>query len=144
MLPGFTDRGRLPEGVHAATFDEFKERFAYFDRTDQRFRIFEKLQELYDHARSSGVVERFLVGGSFITSKSEPDDFDCLLVLSPSIQGRDLRPIEYNLVSRRRARRIYGGDVISVADGSIDYHEFLEFFQNTRSHERVGIVEIQL
>jgi hypothetical protein len=64
--------------------------------------------------------------------------------LDPIIIGRDLQPMEYNLVSRQRARRIHGGDVISVVEGSIDYHEFLGLFQKTREHKRVGIVEIQL
>jgi hypothetical protein len=144
MLPDFTDRGLLPEGVHPVTFDEFKKRFVYFGRTDQRYRLFNKLRELYLHASRSGIVKRFLVGGSFVTSEPEPNDFDCILVLDPGIYGHEMRPMEYNLVSRRRARRIYGGDVISVADGSIDYHEFLDFFQNTRNQDRVGIVEIRL
>ena len=144
MLPDFTENGLLPEGIHRATFEEFEKRFAYFDLSDKRFRLFDKLRELYHQVRQSGIVKRFLVGGSFVTSKAEPNDFDCILVLDPSIEGQNLRPMEYNLVSRQRARRIFGGDVISVAEGSVDYHGYLALFQSTRADERLGIVEIEL
>jgi len=32
--------------------------------------------------RRSGIVERLVIGGSFVTSKSEPNDIDIVIVLS--------------------------------------------------------------
>lgn len=144
MLPDFTEQGLLPEGVHRATIKEFQTRFVHFDMSDQRFRLSEKLRELYLAAKRSGVVKRFLIGGSFVTTKPEPNDFDCILVLDPSIEWRDLPPMEYNLVSRRMARRIFGGDIVPVFENSPQYHEYLEIFQSVRGGGRKGIVEIQL
>ena len=122
MLPDFTEDGLLPEGIHRATFDEFEKRFVYFDRSDRRFRVFDKLWELYHEARRSGIVKRFLVGGSFVTSKPEPNDFDCILVLDPSMQQHELKPIEYNLASRQIVRRLFHGDIIPVIEHSYYYH----------------------
>ena len=144
MLPDFTDDGLLPPGIHCATLKEFEQRFVYFAHSDQRFRLFEKLRELYQQARQSGIVQRFLVGGSFVAAQAEPNDFDCILILDATVVGRELRPMEYNLVARQRARRIYGGDVTAVVEGSTDCHEFMDLFQTTRKQGRVGMVEIEL
>src|SRR3972149_5777713 len=132
MLPAFTDNGLLPEGVHRATLEEFEQRFVYFDLSDRRYRLFEKLRELFRQARSSGIVRRIVVGGSFVTAKPEPNDFDCIVVLDPSILEHGLRPMEYNVVSRRAARRVFGGDVIPVIEDSRYFHEYLQLFQSTR------------
>ena len=144
MLPAFTEVGLLPVGIHRATFEEFETRFVYFDRSDRRFRIFEKLRILYQESQRSGIVKRFLVGGSFVTAKAEPNDFDCILVFERTVIDRELLPMEYNLIARQRARRTYGGDVISVVEDSITYHEFLGHFQKTRGQQPVGLVEIEL
>lgn len=52
--------------------------------------------------------------------------------------------MEYNIVWRKRASRVFGGDVIPVFDGSVHYHRYMELFQSTRADERVGLVEIEL
>ena len=144
MIPDFTDDGFLPTGIHPATLEELEERFALFDRSVQRFRVFEKLKALIIETRTAGIVRRIYVAGSFVTVKSEPNDFDCILVLDPTIVGQKLRPFQYNLVSRRKARRLFGGDVVPVLEGSKPLLEYLEFFQTTREGERMGIVEIAL
>lgn len=89
MIPEFTETGLLPPGVHRATFEEFEQRFVYFDRSDRRFRIFDKLRELYQQAQKSGIVKRILIGGSFVADKAEPNDFDCILVLDPEMRAKN-------------------------------------------------------
>jgi hypothetical protein len=126
------------------TVEELKARFAVFDQSDTRFRLFEKLKGLIDQARWSGIVKRLLVVGSFVTAKAEPNDFDCLVVFCSSIVGQELAPVQYNLVSRRMARRLYGGDVTPALQRSAALEDYLEFFQTSREGNRMGIVEIQL
>jgi len=144
MIPEFTEAGLLPPGIHRATFEEFERRFAYFDRSDRRFRIFDKLRELHQQAKMSGIVRRILIGGSFVTDKPEPNDFDCILVLDPAIEGHELRPMEYNVASGKMACRIFRGDIYSYLDGIPALHKFTKFFQFTRELEPMGIVEIEL
>ena len=60
---------------------------------------------------------------------------------------RDARlfpPFQYNLVSRKMARRAFGGDIMPALDGSIALASYLEFFQITREGSQAGIVEINL
>jgi len=143
MIPALTEQGFLPPGVHLATRDEFKERFALFQRSDRRLRLFEQIDNLLNQATQSGIVKRIIIAGSFVTAKPEPNDFDCIVVLDLSIEGRSLRPFEYNLVSRRMARRLFGGDVMPALDDSPALQQYLDFFQTTRDGQRMGIVEIQ-
>ncbi len=142
MLPDFTEDGLLPPGIYRITWEEFEKRFVYFAHSDRRFRLFDKLRQLYQQAKQSSIVKRLLIGGSYITTKPEPNDFDCILVLDPQVGNRELSPIEYNLLWRSRARRIFGGDIISVAEGSANYDDYMKLFQTTRDKMPVGIVEI--
>ena len=144
MIPDFTEDGLLAIGIHQATRDEFRDRFAIVDGSDRRVRIFEQLDRLLDEAAKSGIVKRILVAGSFVTAKPEPNDFDVILVLDASIVQRDLRPFEYNLVSRKMARRLFRGDVMPALEGSAELGEYLKFFQSTRDGRQVGMVEIVL
>ena len=144
MIPAFTEQGFLPPGIHRATVEEFKERFVVFQGSDRRFQIFGDLEKLFDQAARSGIIKRIIMAGSFVTAKPEPNDFDCLVVLDPAIVGTPLRPVEYQLVSRRMARRMFGGDVMPALDQSMALQQYLAFFQTTRDGTRVGMVEIQL
>ena len=63
-----------------------------------------------------------IVDGSFVTSVAEPDhDFSA-----------GLRPFEYNVLSRRQARRRYGIDVLVAAEASVAAAEYEAFFANVR------------
>lgn len=141
-IPDFNEDGLLPPGLYPTDLDGFRERFAVFDQSDRRLRIFSQFKRLFEDALKIRFISRVIVGGSFVTAKAEPNDFDCILVLDPAIVGTKLRPFEYNVISRRMARRNFGGDVLTALDGSAALDEYLEFFQTTREGERVGIVEI--
>ncbi len=144
MIPDFTHEGLLPAGIHQASLAELKQRFAVFERSDRRLRVFDRLANLLDEAKKSRIVQRVLIAGSLVTAKPEPNDFDCILVLDPTIVGRTLPPFQYNLVSRRMARRMFGGDIMPALDGSAALAEYVDFFQTTRDGQRMGIVEIEL
>jgi hypothetical protein len=144
MITAFTEEGLLPPGIYQATLDEFKDRFVIFQRSDRRFRIFAQLEKLLDQAAQARIVKRILIAGSFVSAKSEPNDFDCIVVLDPSIVGKPLRPFEYSLVSRQMARRMFGGDTMPALDNSTALQQYLEFFQTTRDGKRMGIVGLQL
>jgi len=131
MIPAFTEQGFLPPGIYQATLDECKERFVVFQQSDRRLRLFVQLEKLLDQAARAGIVKRILIAGSFVSAKPEPNDFDCIVVLDPSIVGKLLRPFEYNLVSRQMARRMFGGDIMPALDHSTALQQYLEFFTDS-------------
>jgi len=55
-----------------------------------------------------------------------------------------LPPFQYNLVSRRMAKRLFKGDVVPVLESSAAMQNYVEFFQTNREGQRIGIVEIHL
>lgn len=82
MLPEFDIEGDLPPGIHGADLDEFEQRFSRFAVSDRRINLFTMFQQLVAIARSSGIVDRLVIGGSFVTSKPEPNDLDVMIVIS--------------------------------------------------------------
>lgn len=86
MIPHFDDRGYLPPGLHPATLDEIEARFGKLTalRRDQM----ESLRWLVDAARRAG-VSRLVVNGSFTTGAREPNDVDCVLLMSADFPQDD-------------------------------------------------------
>jgi uncharacterized protein DUF6932 len=122
MIPPFAEDGFLPPGVHTATLAEFEERF--------------------QDARRTTFIRHIDVAGSFVTSKPDPNDFDCLLVFDQTPASADLRPFEYNLLSQSAAKRRFGGDVAAVLAGSPRHAENWNLFQMNRQQQKIGIVEV--
>ena len=59
-IPLLNELGLLPPGVHECTMDEIEERFARFQKTDQRIRLFEKLVRYVKEARGTGLAVALL------------------------------------------------------------------------------------
>ena len=137
-VPPFNEHGYLPPGVHHCTMAEIEERFARFQRTDRRIRLFEKLKALVQNLKLSGKAIGIVVDGSFATAKDEPEDIDLVVILRPDHDyGADLRPFEYNAITKAGAKRAYRFDLFAYPDGTEDCVRHIEFFQRTR--ERVDL-----
>ena len=142
MIPDFDANGNLPPGIHVASLQEVEERFAIFDRSDRRLRLFQHLKRVLTDIRQIAFVTRIFIAGSFVTSAPEPNDFDCLIVLDPETVNIELRPFEYQVLNRRTALKTFEGDVIAVLEGSAFHDEYLKLFQHDRKNNPKGLVEI--
>ena len=71
-IPEFNDLGYLPPGVYEANWQEFMQRFA-INRHRQRLAtgLAAALRKL-----SIAGCRRVIIGGSFVTDKDQPNDFD--------------------------------------------------------------------
>ncbi len=78
-LPPFNQSGDLPEGIHSAGLDEVLARFG--DGNKQRRQVSDNLQRIVALARGTGKLARFLLFGSYVTAKSEPNDVDVILIM---------------------------------------------------------------
>ena len=78
-LPALTISGDLPVGAHPTTLTEVLEVFA--NATLQRRQVGARLKRLYELVASTDGVKRFIVFGSFITRKPDPNDIDVFLVM---------------------------------------------------------------
>jgi hypothetical protein len=142
MIPPLTHAGLLPPGIHRATIAEFEEQFVRFQRSDRRLRIYDGLRRLLAEIRKFPFVQHVFVAGSYVSGKPEPNDFDCLLVVDAQQFPKELRPFEFRVLSRRAAAKDFGGDVVTVAEGSELHRHYLHFFQTTRDGTPVGMVEL--
>jgi hypothetical protein len=144
-IPPLDEAGLLPPGVHDCTMEEVEQVFARFQRSDQRIRLFEKLKAYLKEVRSTGFAVALLIDGSFVTSKEEPEDIDLILVLKPDHDfSANLRPFEYNVVSKRRVRQNYRFDLLVAGQDSPQYFTAIEFFQQVRNQSEVrkGILRV--
>lgn len=76
-LPEFTETGDLPVGVHAASLTEAVARFG--TGSNQRKRLVRRLARIYHLASETGHLARFVIFGSFVTEKHEPNDVDVFM-----------------------------------------------------------------
>ena len=84
LLPAFDDRGDLPVGVHQATLAEVIARFSH--GTLQREIVTARLVQIYELARATEKLLRFVIFGSYVTAKPEPHDVDIILVMADDFE----------------------------------------------------------
>lgn len=146
-IPALNEDGRLPAGLHDCTLTEIGERFGQFQRTDQRCRLFERLENLIHEARGAGFFRAVIVDGSFVTAEDHPNDIDLILVLLPTHDfDADVRPFEYNVLSKRAIRRRFGFDAVILCEGSETIADAIEFFTRIRGQPdaRKGLLRLNL
>ena len=78
-LPGVTGVGDLPVGLHKATLAEITQRFG--TDSGRRKLLALRLRRVYEIAQSTGRLARFVVFGSFITGKEDPNDVDIFMIM---------------------------------------------------------------
>ena len=139
--------GFLPPWIYDCTLAEVRDRFGRFQGSDQRPRLFARLEELFQAMQRSGLFEALLVDGSFVTSKPAPNDVDLIVVLRLGHNfERDLPMSEYALVSRAILRRRYGFDVVIAEKDSQLCKTYVEFFSRVRDNPDVskGMLRLSL
>jgi hypothetical protein len=147
MLPPFTQEGFLPDGTHDADLEEIRERFGTFQASERRPTLFARLKAYVEEARSSGIVVALVIDGSFVTSKSEPNDIDLVVILHGDLDiSSEFAPDAYNVLSRRRVRKRFGFDILLARAESDEVAQTMDFFRRLRGapHLRKGIVRIAL
>ncbi len=93
-LPEFDSNGDLPPGVHATKLEEIAQRFG--TATPRRQALTIVLQRLHDRVLETGKLLRFLLFGSYVTTKPEPNDIDLVLIMYD-----DFLPEGYDEETRR-------------------------------------------
>jgi hypothetical protein len=81
-IPSFGSGGDLPLGVHQATLKDIAQRFG--QGTPQRRNVLQRLERIYRIAKGTGELARFVVFGSFVTDKEDPNDVDVFMIMEDS------------------------------------------------------------
>ena len=141
-LPGFTEEGDLPLGVHRATRSEVLERFG--QGSIQRRAVADRLDRLYQLVVSTGQLARFVVFGSFVTAKYEPNDVDVVLLMEDSFDLGSVTGEAALVFQHMEADAHFGASVFwTRRSGAIGGEQaMLEHWQIRREGGQRGIVEI--
>lgn len=142
VIPRFDRNGRLPPGIHQASW---KEIVARLDFTPRRTRLLEGLAQALAHLKAAGCWWVYL-DGSFVTSKAEPGDFDACWSTA-GVDAERLDPVFFDF-SRGRARqkaRFLGEFFPAELPEGASGKAFLEFFQTDKeTGDKKGILRIDL
>lgn len=140
MIPPFRRNGTLPPGIHWATWEEVVERFG---GNAHRQALLAGLRRALDNLRQAGCREVYL-GGSFVTDKAEPADFDgCWSKVG--VAPEKLDPVLLDFSQERAAQKAkFGGELFIAQAQANEQHLFLGFFQRDRRNQRRGIIGIRL
>lgn len=141
-LPTLSSAGELPIGIHPTTLREV---MAFFGTGNpQRVQVATRLARIHEIASSTGQLARFIVFGSFITSKPEPNDVDVFMLMEDSFDKSRLSGDAELLYEHETAQSCFGASVfwlrrLAAFEGE---QATVEYWQVKRGGGRRGIVEI--
>jgi len=140
--PPFNSSGDLPVAIHKASLTDALDHFA--NGSLRRQALGRRLERIYSLARSTGKVRRFIIFGSFITTKPEPGDVDIFLIMEDdfnfgSVQGEAALVFDHTTAQNTLGASIFwirlmaaiGGEDSAIAD-----------WQHKRDGTLRGLVEL--
>ena len=138
QLPGLLE-GILPPGLHFTTLREIRELFAH---NEHRAWLFQGLILACLELRKFGCARLYL-GGSFVTSKQYPGDYDACW--DPAGVTADVDPLLWDDQLRVEQKRKYRGDLLVSAAGDGPEHRHFQFLSHDKSTGAAkGILGIRL
>ncbi len=108
-LPSFNEVGDLPPGIHPVSLSEAARRFGI--GTARRSVLARRLERMHTLAVSTGHLVRFVIFGSFITGKPEPNDVDVFLLMEDTFDVSILTGELALLFQHSTAHDYFGGSV---------------------------------
>jgi hypothetical protein len=132
----------MPPGVYRCTLREAIARFGTV--SPYRMLIALRLERIYGLAVATGHLARFVVFGSFVTEKAEPNDVDIFLLMEDAFDAGRVTGESKLLFEHAAAQAHFGASVfwlrrLAALGGE---QVTIEDWQNTREGDQRGIVEV--
>jgi hypothetical protein len=139
--PEFNNNGDLPIGIHTATLGDVLKHFASNPR---RSVVGRRLERLYTLTRSTGHLSRFIIFGSFVTTKSEPNDVDIFLLMDDSFDVGKILTEARLVFDHAAAQNFLGASIFWIRRAAAlgGEESAVGHWQIKRSGDRRGIVEV--
>ena len=141
-LPAFNMEGDLPPGVYRTTLSDVLARFG--QGSARRRTVGDRLNRVYQLVISTGQLARFVVYGSFVTAKPEPNDVDIVLIMEDAFHLASVTGEAALVFHHMEADTRFGASVFwSTRSGALGgVQAMIEYWQARREGGRRGIVEI--
>jgi Family of unknown function (DUF6932) len=103
-----------------------------------------RLERVYETAKESGYLRRFVVFGSFVTAKREPNDVDIFMIMNNDFDVKKVAPSASILFDHPSAQSHLGASVFWVRSMAAlgGEQEAIEDWMLTREGRNRGILEI--
>ena len=142
-LPSFNHNGDLPVGLWQATIEELVARFG--GPLDKCQAVTDRLLRICELARATGKLERFIIFGSYITAKPEPNDVDVVLVMRDDFDCNSCDNEMRTLFQHEQAAAKFDASIFWIRPSLLildTLEEFIDHWQIKRDGTRRGIVEV--
>jgi hypothetical protein len=141
-LPGLNRFGDLPPGIYLEDLEEVSRVFGSGSR--RRKMLAARLRRIWELASATGKVSRFIVFGSFVSAKPEPNDVDVFLLMDDSFEVKQLSGETRLVFDHPAAQAHFGASVfwlrrISALEGEV---AVVDQWGIKRDGSRRGIIEI--
>ncbi|HWY74898.1 MAG TPA: hypothetical protein VN281_04740 [Verrucomicrobiae bacterium] len=140
--PEFNSQGDLPRGIHRATLSEV---ISHFGRVEARRTVVaRRLERIFQLAQSTKCVSRFIIFGSFVTAKAEPNDIDIFLLMDDSFDVRQVIPEARLVFDHGMAQNALGASIFWIRrQAALDGEEAaIAHWQIKRNRGWRGLVEV--
>ena len=140
--PPLNDAGDLPPGLHLATLAEVIERFGKSNL--RRAAVARRLERAYALVRATGHSARFIIFGSFVTAKTEPNDVDIFLLMDDAFDVSKVTGEAAILFDHLAAQNYAGASVFWLRRlGALGGEQAaIDDWQLKRDGARRGVVEV--
>ena len=140
--PKFKESGDLPPGIHQASLHDVIEHFG--KGSFQRSIVGARLQRIHSLAVKTRKVARFIIFGSFVTDKPNPQDIDIFLLMEDTFDVRQLTGEARTLFDHMAAQNFEGASIfwvrrVAALDGE---DAAIKHWQVKRNGKKRGIVEV--
>ena len=140
--PPLNSAGDLPPGLHKATLHEVIERFG--PGSSRRASVARRLARIDSLLRAAGHLARFIIFGSFITARAEPNDVDIFLLMDDDFDVSKVTGEAALLFDHLAAQNYEGASIFWVRrQGALGGEQAaIEDWQIKRDGTRRGLVEV--
>lgn len=132
----------MPAGIYRATLGDALERFGR--EPSEREVVADRLERILEIAKSSGHLKRFIVFGSFVTAKPNPNDVDIFMIMDDDFDVTRVSDHARMLFDHTTAQSYFGASVFWIrsmaALGGED--SAVADWMTTRRGTQRGIIEI--
>jgi hypothetical protein len=142
-LPDVNELGDLPLGLHQARLDEAVARFG--QGTPQRQAVTARLLRIHRLVAATGGLARFVIFGSYVTAKPEPNDVDIVLVMRDDFQVTACDEETLQVFDHSRAQQALGASLFWTRPYMLfaeTVDQFITHWQIKRDKTLRGIVEV--
>lgn len=117
----------------------------FAEATVQRKLLGMRLRRVYELAVATGHVERFIVFGSFVTGKPEPNDVDVFLVMDDTFDVAQVAGETKLVFDHPAAQAHFGASIFWLRQMAVlpNEDEAVRSWQRKRDGTRRGIVDIE-